>query len=231
MWKIGRNGRATVARAGVEGRHNHELAIDENDNIYGQEYDGTTTRTWKMTPSGSATYIDAAGVWRDRHGNSYSVDENEHLRQQTLILKNGQRFAGGRFGHVDGPASRAQFGHIVALTVADAIYVTDDPYVRRISFDGNVTTIARDLDRPKSRDAINFGALFGLAVAKNGDVYVADFRNRRILRIAKGVVTTIATSPLPWSPTGVAVGPRGEVYALEVAVHPATAAPRVRRVR
>jgi len=233
VWKIDRSGHVGVARAGVEGRHVHELAIDANDNVYGPDYDGTTTRVWKMTPSGAITYINTAGVWRDRNGNSYSVDENEHLRVQTLILKNGARFAGGRFGHADGAGANARFGHIVALTVADAIYVTDDPSVRRISFDGVVTTIARDLDRPRSPNAIDFGSLFGLSVDRNGDVYVADFRNRRVLKIAKGVVSTIATSPPPWSPTGVAVGPHGEIYALEIEFRPPSTwlPPRVRRVR
>src|SRR5438067_12937430 len=51
VWKIDRSAHVGVARAGVEGRHVHELAIDANDNVYGPDYDGTTTRVWKMTPS------------------------------------------------------------------------------------------------------------------------------------------------------------------------------------
>jgi len=228
VWKIDRAGHKSVARA-AGGHHVHELAIDDHDNVYGGDYDGTNTRVWKMTPSGNVTFIDATGVWRD-----YSVDENEHLRQQTRILHHGTTLvAGGRFGHADGFREHAQFGHIVALTVADAIYVTDDPYVRRVTFDGHVTTIARDLDRPHATNAIDFGYLMGLAVDRNGVIYVADFRNRRVLKIAHGVVTTIATSPAPWSPTGVAIGRNGEIYALENGFRQPGKwlEPRVRRVK
>jgi len=233
VWKIDRSGHVSVARAGVDGRHVHELSIDANDNVYGQDYDGTSMHTWKLTPSGKVTFSNAAGVWRDRSGNDYFVDENEHLRTQTRILKNGKPFAGGRFGHADGDATHAQFGHIGAITITDAIYVTDDPFVRRVTLDGKVTTIAKDLDRPHAKDAYDFGSLMGIAAAPNGDVYVADFRNRRVVKIAKGVVTTVTTSPAPWSPAGVAVGPHGEIYALETAFDPPRTwrAPRVRRVK
>src|ERR1051326_428098 len=91
VWKIDPAGHVSVARPGVSGRHVHELAIDADDNIYGEDYDGTSKRVWKMTPSGAITSVSGPGVWRDRNGNNYAVDENEHLRQETLILKNGQR--------------------------------------------------------------------------------------------------------------------------------------------
>jgi NHL repeat-containing protein len=235
VWKIDAAGRRSVARPGVSGRHVHELAIDDAGNVYGQDYDGTSNRTWKLSPDGKVAFIRGA-MWRDRHGNAYEVDENEHLRQQTRIMKNGTTvLAGGRFGHADGKGARAMFGHIAAMTIApdQSIYVTDDPFVRRVTLDGVVTTVAKDLDRPAAKNAIDFGYPMGLAVAPNGDVYVADFRNRRVLKIVRGVPSTFATSAPPYSPTGVAIGPRGEVWVLESGFRqPGTwLAPRVRKLR
>jgi len=229
VWKIDTHGKTTVARPGVNGRHVHDLSIDEAGNVYGEDYDGYTNHAWKLTPDGKVSFINGT-MWR-----GYSIDENEHLRQQTRILKNGVLVAGGRFGHKDGKGSRAMFGHIAAMTIApdQSIYVTDDPSIRRITPDGTVTTIAANLDRPAAKNAIAFGFLMGLTVAQNGDLYVADFRNRRVLKIARGVVSTIATSAEPYSPTGVAVGPHGEVYVLEIGYHPPGTwmKPRVRMLR
>jgi hypothetical protein len=96
-----------------------------------------------------------------------------------------------------------------------------------------VTTIAKDLDRPAAKNVIDFGYAMGLTVAPNGDIYVADFRNRRILKIVKGVISTIATTQPPYSPTGVAIGPHGEIFALENGFDPPGTwlPPRVRKVR
>lgn len=234
VWKLDASGHARVVRPGEDGHHVHELAIDADDNVYGPEYDGTTTRIWKMTPSGRSSYINAPSIWRDSNGNTYSVEQNQQTRTTTRILKNGtELLAGGAFGHADGKGARARLGHIVAMTIGPdgALYVTDDPYVRRISLDGTVTTIASCDVRP-APNALNFGGIFGLAVAKNGDVYVADLRNRRVLLVHNRKVTTFATSTGPWLPTGVAVGPRGEVWVLE-AQYPREAtwlAPRVRKL-
>src|SRR6185295_7001831 len=62
VWKIDRAGHVSVARAGVSGRHVHELSIDADDNIYGEDYDGTSTRVWKMAPSGAITSVAGPGV-------------------------------------------------------------------------------------------------------------------------------------------------------------------------
>src|SRR5688572_30589452 len=37
IWRVDTSGNLTVFRAGVRGRHVHELAIDKEDNIYGAD--------------------------------------------------------------------------------------------------------------------------------------------------------------------------------------------------
>jgi hypothetical protein len=54
-----------------------------------------------------------------------------------------------------------------------------------------------------------------------------------VLKVAEnGAVTVLARSDPPWSPTGVAVGPGGEIYILEVGFRPPSTwiKPRVRKV-
>ncbi|MBV9957590.1 MAG: hypothetical protein JO360_04180, partial [Acidobacteria bacterium] len=58
IWKIDAQGKLTVFRAGVSGRHIHELAMDENGNLYGADYSyeaetqSDVNAIWKMTPGG-----------------------------------------------------------------------------------------------------------------------------------------------------------------------------------
>src|SRR5919202_429557 len=58
IWKIDAQGKLSVFRAGVSGRHTHDLNIDEARNLYGADnsYEPATQRffgaIWKMTPQG-----------------------------------------------------------------------------------------------------------------------------------------------------------------------------------
>lgn len=60
IWKVDARGKLTVFRAGVSGRHAHELSIGEDGNLYGADnsYEPSTRRffsaVWKMTPAGGA---------------------------------------------------------------------------------------------------------------------------------------------------------------------------------
>ncbi len=58
IWKIDAQGKLTIFRAGVRGRHTHEINLDEDGNLYGvdNDYEPTTGRwisaLWKITPDG-----------------------------------------------------------------------------------------------------------------------------------------------------------------------------------
>lgn len=259
VWKIDAQGKLTVFRAGVSGRHIHELAIDDDGNLYGQDYSYApeTQRyinaIWKMTPAAEFTYILAPtdslprgmSILRDRDGNMYSIEQNNHLKRETLLLKrtpggNVTVLAGSSYGQMDGKGSQAKFRSIVGMAFGPdgSLYVADSSSVRKVTMDGVVTTLAanldvKDLDKNPVNEEMAWGGLMGLAVNAQGDVYIADYRNRRVLKVSRdGTLSTVARAEQPWSPTGVAVAGSGDLYIMEIGFTPpgTLIKPRVRRV-
>jgi hypothetical protein len=101
-----------------------------------------------------------------------------------------------------------------------SIYFTENAAVRRITRQGEVSTIARNVavaDCRRIEDAQEeLGPLLrGLDVARDGTIYVAANACRALLKISpEGVVTEVLRTEPPWSPTGVAMS--GDViYVLE----------------
>lgn len=97
IWKIDAQGKLAVFRAGLSGRHTHELNIDEARNLSGAEnsYESATQRffsaIWKRTPAGDFSYLLAptdnppkgSSIWRDREGNMYHV---AHYPERELLI-------------------------------------------------------------------------------------------------------------------------------------------------
>src|SRR6185437_13328769 len=85
IWKIDAQGKLTVFRAGVSGRHVHEINLGEDGNLYGVDnsYEPATQRfiaaLWTITPDGKFSYLVAPtsdppkGMtnWKDAAGNRY----------------------------------------------------------------------------------------------------------------------------------------------------------------
>lgn len=258
VWKIDRDGKKSVFRASV-GRHVHELSIDEQDNLYGpvEVYEARTEKyligVWRMTPDGKETQLQhpidivmsGVSIWRDRAGNMYSVDQNNHKKERTLILRRTpsgivSTLAGGAYGYKDGKGTAARFGSVSAMTLAPdgSIYLTDALSVRRVSLDGTVTTLATNLAARTSEDKPTlFGgmdkSIMGLAVGYDGQVYVADAGNRRLLKISNdGKAGVVYRLDPPYFPTGVFATRNGDVYVLEFSYTPpgTTNNPRVRKI-
>ncbi|HKO35153.1 MAG TPA: hypothetical protein VJV21_01660 [Pyrinomonadaceae bacterium] len=257
VWKIDRDGKTSVFRAGAGGRHVHELSIDDQDNLYGpvEVYEASTEKyligVWRMTPDGKETQLQhpidivmsGVSIWRDRAGNMYSVDQNNHKKKRTLLLRRTpsgivSTLAGGAYGHKDGKGTAAKFGSVSAMTIASdgSIYLTDALSVRRISLDGTVTTVATNLAARTSEDKPTlFGgvdaSIMGLAVGYDGQVYVADAGNRRLLKIGGKASVVYRVDP-PYFPTGVFATRSGDVYVLEFSYTPpgTTNNPRVRKI-
>jgi hypothetical protein len=167
----------------------------------------------------------------------YGLDQDNNRRRTTMILKNGHVLAGGAYGFADGVTTAARFSNVVGMIIGPGgdLYVTDGDALRRVTPAGVVTTIARNLAAPdaQTRETLSFGGIFGLAVTTSRFVYVADLRNRRVLRIApNGGVTVAVRADPPWTPTGVAVANTGDLYILEVGFRPPSTwiQPRVRKV-
>jgi hypothetical protein len=148
---------------------------------------------------------------------------------------------GGLPGFADGPAASAQFAAPsgIALGADGALYVTEvlNHSVRRISPEGEVTTVAGCMNRPtlngRLRDGVGRSACFdtpsAIAATPDGYLLVADTLNHRIRLVdPAGHVSTLAGSGSPGlvdsadplaarlqEPHGIAVGKDGSVYVAE----------------
>lgn len=259
VWKLGTDGKLSLFRAGVSGRHVHELAIDEQDNIYGADisYEPATKKwisdVWKMTPEGKLSYLlepttdppPGMSIWQDQKRNMYFIDQNNHTKSQTLLLRRTPAgkvitFAGGAYGHADGKGLQAKFSSVGGMAFGQDgnLYLTDGTSVRKVTMDASVTTLANDLTSRTAEDKPtlfggSYRSLTGLTVDSAGSVYVADAGNRRLLKIANdGKVTVVYRADPPYFPNGVFATPTGDLFVMEVGftLPSSWSGPRVRKV-
>jgi sugar lactone lactonase YvrE len=151
----------------------------------------------------------------------------------------------GTFGSADGTNEVARFNFPGGLAVDrfGALYVSDiiNHTIRKVTPVGTnwvVTTLAGQAGIPGGQDGTNSAALFnrpnGIAVDDAGTIFVADHYNHTIRRLTpegtNWIVTTIAgvvgahggadgtnTDARFWSPTGLAVDKKGNVYVADTA--------------
>lgn len=237
VWKIDAQGRQSVFRAGLSGRHTHELTIDEAGNLYGEDlsYEPSTQRyttaIWKITPAGSFSYVLAPtgnppkgmSIWRDRNGNTYLTQWNNNSDQQVFLLK---RTPNGDVTTLIGSRKNGdEFRQVVLYDIGGmafgtdgSLYLTDRANIQKVTMAGEITTMARNIaaeSSPNQNGQSSNTSLMGLTVDASGNVYAADFGNRRVLKIMpNGSITTLLRAEESWSPTGVAFR-NGELYILE----------------
>ena len=238
IYKIDSQGKLSIFRAGVSGRHVHDLSIDADGSIYGWEnvYEPQMEKHlrafWKMSSKGEYTEIvsltgnppSGISIWRDSGGNTYSVEPWNNEKKETKIIKrttDGKTsvFAGGKYGYLDGQKEKAEFNVITDMAFGkdNTIYLTNDDKVRKIDRFGMVTTIYRnETSKQNQKTPEPFSRLYGLDVDKENNVLAADFSNNRLLKISlDGKVSTLLKSEKDWSPIGVATF-GDEVYVLEL---------------
>ena len=254
IWKLGPGGRLVVFRAGVAGRHVHELSIDAQGNVYGSDisYEPSTKKyvgsVWKMSSNGTVTWLQepsdnakpGMSIWIDGSGNMYSIDQNNHTKTRTLLLRRAPdgvvtTHAGGAYGYADGQGTAAKFSSVGGMTFGPDgnLYLTDGTALRRVTLDGRVSTVARNLDFTTPEDQKQEGGLTGLAADANGNIYVADTGRRRLLKVKPdGKVDVVYRAAAPFFPNGVAVGNDGSIYVLEFGTKPPNIniGPRVRKL-
>ncbi|AWH16280.1 gluconolaconase [Stenotrophomonas sp. ZAC14D2_NAIMI4_7] len=152
-----------------------------------------------------ARFADPYAVVRTAQGAVYFTDAGDNNRIRRWWPDGRvQTVAGQGEGRVDGPALQASF-HTPSGIAADAqgnLYVADtgNHAIRRISVDGQVTTLAGGeqgyADGPAAQS--RFDGPMGIAVDAQGQVFVADTWNDRIRVIGTdGQVRTLAGGDRP----------------------------------
>lgn len=113
-------------------------------------------------------------------------------------------------GSIDGQGLNARFNNPQGIAVDQSgnIYVADSNAIRRITPQGNVTTLAGSLTGNGSYldgtgSAARFSNTWGLVMGPDGFLYVGDHYNYRIRRVSlSGVVTTLAGVTWNTGPAG-----------------------------
>jgi sugar lactone lactonase YvrE len=196
------------------------IAVDPNGDVVATDRSNKTIR--KVTALGVVTTLaGAAGesgsadgscaearfnnVYRpaiDKTGNIYVADLGDATIRKITPACEVSTLAGtpGQKATVDGTGSAARFeGPYDVATDADGnLYVADTngSTIRKVTAEGVVTTIAGAPSVTGSSDGTGsearFNLPFGIAVADNGTIYVADTYNHTIRKITpEGVVTTV----------------------------------------
>ena len=141
-----------------------------------------------------------SGVAVDPSGNLYVADTGNHVIKRVTPAGEISIVAGdGRPGYADGPAVRARFNGPIGVAVDEkGRVIVADTYndrIRRVDADGMVRTIAGSADTGSvdgPADQAQFNTPCGVAVGRDGSIYVADTGNDAIRRIAPdGTVGTV----------------------------------------
>jgi sugar lactone lactonase YvrE len=161
----------------------------------------------------SAGFKSPYSVTVDANGNLYTTDDNDPRIRKISPDGDVTTFAGIEIpGFADGNADVAQFkpGNYIVADPAGNLYVSDggNNRIRKITAAGQVTTLAGTGTAGfKDGDGIvaQFNFPGGIALDKNGNLYVADRGNFRIRKITPtGEVSTVAGTGVQGNRDGIA---------------------------
>ena len=159
------------------------------------------------------------GVASDEQGVVYVADTGNHALRRVQSGKLETLAGGGAPGFDDGPPARFHHPTGVAVAPGGVLFVSDrdNHAVRRRDAQGNVTTLAGD-GTPGFADGTGISARFsspwGIALGKDGVLWVSDTGNDRIRKLdPAGNVTTFAGGDGSLeAPMGLALSAEGLLY-------------------
>lgn len=146
------------------------------------------------------------GIAIDSYNNIYITDTSNHIIRRITPDGVVSTFAGttGVSGTDDGNGSAAEFNspHGITVDSSNNIYIADygNHTIRKITIDGDVTTIAGTAGTNGHSDNTGTDALFrdpvGIVADTNGNLFVTEFRGKVVRKLTPGAggyeVTTIA---------------------------------------
>lgn len=194
------DGRADTARFG----ECSGIAADKNGNIYVVDYDNRRIRKIAATGvvstiagNGNQGFVDGSGtaaeffsptgIVVDNQGNLFVAD----LRQIRKITPTGivSTFVGSQqSGYEDGGPGIATFSLIADMVMDDQsnMYVTDGYRIRKITPQGQVSTVAGTKKGYQDGDGTlaKFDGLNGICIDHQGNLYVTEAYNNRVREIS-----------------------------------------------
>jgi sugar lactone lactonase YvrE len=196
------DGRVNLAEFGSECSG---IAVDVDGNIY--VLDWRNRRVRKVTVEGEvktftgngkigfvngapdvAEFNNPSGLVIDRQGNLFVGDQSCIRKITPAGVVSTFSGSPSAIGYKDGAAGDALFSAINDITIDDQgnMYASDDNRIRKITPQGVVSTIAGSIAGYTDGEAgiARFNDPVGLAVDKQGNIYVADDHNNRIRKIS-----------------------------------------------
>jgi hypothetical protein len=219
VWRLTPDGRLSIFRPAVPGRHVHALALapdgaaEGDQNHYDPETQRFYTGLWRRTLAGAERDIvpmtdrppPGAGIWRDEAGNRYVTQWISSSDRRTVLLR--RRPDGGVDVLFDeaGGAARPAAPSVesvggMAFGRDGSLFFADRRLLRRLARNGTVTTVYEGGAQSSLR---------GLAMAPDGRVLAADMGAKAVLALAAdGTAETLYRESDGWAPTGGRVGRR-----------------------
>jgi hypothetical protein len=222
IWKVSADGK--TKKVVVPDVHTHELYMDKQDNLYGENlwYKGEAIDkwghfVWKYDAKGKFTKVvpntegfrNNYSFTRDAQGNMYWIERG---KKESILMKRG----------ADGTISIVQ-----TIKTTDVrwqycqedgtFYYVDDNDLFKVK-DGKVSTVSLNVDDVRANKASRKPnhSIYGMWTDNAQNVYVTVYETREIRKIpANGKVSIAYTSPLGWHPTGGLFDKDGNLWTLE----------------
>lgn len=172
---------------------------------------GTLTAEVKDGPIRIATFLNLENIAIDNKGNIYVTDYAPGKDWKPGQIANTSYYLIRKIS-TEGNVSTLQNGNSgplilqyprgLACDTAGNLYVNASVShcIKKISPSGIITTVAGQCDKTKFNSVYKEGTVTsavltcpsGIAIAKNGDIYITDARLHRIIKISNGHVSTVA---------------------------------------
>ncbi|MCF8721587.1 NHL domain-containing protein [Nitrospina gracilis] len=186
--------------------HNIVSKIDKNGMLTNVVGTGVSGYSGDNGPASQATLKVPAGLTFDKEGNLYIADRENHVVRKVDTSGTITTYAGtGEAGYSgdNGPATQAKLNlpSDMAVDGQGNLFISDrsNNVIRKVDRNGTITTYAGTGNEGYNGDNMpalrtNLDKPFGLAVDKQGNLYIADRGNNRVRKVdaESGLMTTIA---------------------------------------